>query len=645
VKHAIPFAVLGLSLIAATAIAPQQKEDLYSIPTKSRYSLESFKGKRPQTRAERTNFTETTRYEDIKPFLDSLKLQNANIQVASMGKTALGRELWYVVASRPLITSPAEARRLGRPVAYIQGNIHSGEVEGKEASLALLRDLLQDKNRNVLDSLVVIFQPDYNTDGNEHFDIQSRNRGAQNGPELVGTRTTSCGWNLNRDYVSADAPETRAALAMLNRWNPDLFMDLHTTDGSIHGYALTYSPTLTPTAVTTRAYAADTMLPVIRQRMRDRHGFEVNDYGDFSRTRPAGGGVPGGALGGGGFGGRAGRGGGQQSNAPYMRACDTASFNASNHITQPGTANPGRGGGGGGGGNVGLEAMIADSIPTTGWAFSTYESYARYGTNYYGLRGRLSILSEAFSHDPFARRVASTYDFVSEALSYIAEHRKAVVALGAKADAQMAAWGRDPSTSPTLSVRTRPEMDTTRFEDVRVEMIRPLTDSTKREPGMGNRERTGVIKLVRMPMMVSFVPMITNTLPFAYAFDAKTAVAVRPVLELHGIHVERLSGAATVTAQSFAIDSVSDRGQSESARRMRNAPGRWSAAATQTLPAGSYVVRGGQPYGLLAFYLLEPENDDGLLSWGFFEGLISAQSKYPGIRVTKPVTLRTTTAK
>jgi hypothetical protein len=636
-----PLAVLTLALVAAVAQAPQEKEDLYSIPAKSRYSLQSFAGRKPLTRAERTNFTETSRYEDVVAFIDSLKVLGAKIQVGSLGKTALGRDLPYVVASRPLITTPAEARRLGRPVAFIQGNIHSGEVEGKEASLALLRDLLFDRNRNVLDSIVLIVVPDYNADGNEHFDIQSRNRGAQNGPELVGTRTTSCGWNLNRDYVSADAPETRGALTMLNKWNPDLFMDLHTTDGSIHGYALTYSPTLTPTAVTTGAYVADTMLPVIRARMRERHGFEVNDYGDFSRTRPAGGGAPGGALGGGGFGGR-GRGGQQSANAPYLRGCDTATFNATNRISQPAAPGAARGGGGGGN-NVSLEAMIADSIPTAGWVFSTYEPYARYGSNYYGLRGRISILSEAFSHDPFARRVASTYDFVSEALSYIAERRKEVAALGAKADAQVAAWAKNPSTSPALAVRSR--MDTTRVEDIRVEMITTLTDSSKREAGLGNRHRTGVIKLVKMPVMVSFTPTLTNTLPFAYAFDAKTGGALRPILAQHGITVERLTAAARVTAQSFAIDSVSDRGQSESARRMRDAPGQWNAPAAQSLPAGTYIVRAGQPFGLLAFYLLEPQNDDGLLSWGFFEGLVGSRSTYPVVRITAQATLRSSPAR
>lgn len=646
-KHAAPLLIVALSLVAVAANAPQQKEDLYSIPAKSKYSLQSFAGKKPLTRAERSNFTETSRYEDVVAFIDSLKLLGAKIQIGSLGKTALGRNLPYVIASRPLITTPAEARRLGRPVAYIQGNIHSGEVEGKEASLALLRDLLFDKNKNVLDSMVVIFQPDYNADGNEHFDIQSRNRGAQNGPELVGTRTTSCGWNLNRDYVSADAPETKGALAMLNRWNPDLFMDLHTTDGSIHGYALTYSPTLTPTAVTTGPYVANTMLPVIRTRMRERHGFEVNDYGDFSRIRPAGGGAPGGALGGGGFGGgRAGRGGQQAGTTPpYMRACDTATFNATNKISTPTPPGTGRaGGGGGGGGNVSLEMMVADSIPTNGWAFSTYEPFARYGSNYYGLRGRISILSEAFSHDPFARRVASTYDFVSEALSYVAEHRKEVIALGAKADSQVAAWGRNPATSPQLAVRAD-QMDTTRIEDVRVEMITALTDSSAREAGLGNRQRTGIIKLVRMPMMVSFKPTVTNTLPFAYAFDAKTAAVLRPILDLHGIKVERTTAAASVTAQAFGIDTVTDAGGSESARRMRSAPGQWKDAGTRSLPSGTYVVRASQPFGLLAFYLLEPQNNDGLVAWGFFEGLLSARSDYPVIRITRPATLRTTPAK
>jgi hypothetical protein len=595
---------------SAGLLSAQQPVDTYSIPAKSKYNLQSFVGKRPLTRAERTNFIETSHYDDVIVFIDSLKTLGAKIATGSIGKTIEGRELPYVIASRPLVTTPAEARRLGRPIAYIQANIHAGEVEGKEAMLAMLRDLLFDKQKNVLDSVVLIVQPIYNADGNERFAAQEKNRGAQNGPELVGTRQNASGWNLNRDYIDADAPETRASLAMLNKWNPDLFMDLHTTDGSIHGYALTYSPSLSPTAVNSAPYTTK-LLATIRQRMLDRQGFYVQDYGDFSRPRPDGrGGAPGGALGGGGFG----------------RGADSAAGRAGR---RPGSFQRG----------PSLEQIIADSIPTSGWAFSTYEPFPRYGTNYYGLRNRISILSEAFSHDPFARRVASTYDFVGEILSYVAEHKSEVMNLGKTGDAKVVAWGKSPATSPKLSLRSR--MDTTRMEDVRVEQITPITDSSaKREPGMGMRQRTGIIKNVRMPVMVSFTPTLTSTLPYAYAFDAKTAKAILPLLRLHGLDVEQLTAAATVMAQSFGVDSVMERGRSETSRTMKDLSGKWNAPATQSLPAGMYVVRAGQPFGLVAFYLLEPESDDGLMQWSFYDGIVTPHADFPILRVTKPATFR-----
>lgn len=597
---------LVATLASWVSVAPaQQPVDEYSIPQKSRYSLQSFVGKRPLTRAERTNFAETSHYEDVVSFIDSLKALGAGIATGSIGKTIEGRELPYVIASRPLVTSPADARRLNRPVAYIQANIHAGEVEGKEAMQSLLRDLLFDRRKNVLDSIVLIVQPIYNADGNEKWGPQARNRGAQNGPELVGTRQNASGWNLNRDYIDADAPETRGAFAMFNAWNPDLFMDLHTTDGSIHGYALTYSPPLTPTAVNAIPFATR-MLSDIRARMLDREGFYVNDYGDFSRPGVARGGRA------------AGRG------APPDSAAR-------------GRGGPPRGGGFGGRGPS-LEQIIADSIPTSGWAFSTYESLARYGTNYYGLRNRIGILSEAFSHDPFARRVASTYDFVSEILSYVAEHRAEILALGRQGDAKVAAWAKSPGSSPKLALRSR--MDTTRVEDVRVEQVAPLADSTKREAGMGNRQRTGIIKLVRMPVMASFTPTLTSTLPFAYVFDSATARALLPILQIHGIAVERLDGSASVVAQSFAVDSVIDRGRSETSRMLKDVTGQWRTAARRSLAAGSYVVRAGQPRGLAAFYLLEPESEDGLMQWSFYDGIVAAHTDFPVARITAPATLR-----
>src|ERR1035441_10022535 len=201
-----------------------------------------------QTRAERTKYTETSLYGDVMLSLDSLQQRGAKIRIGFIGRTMQGRDVPYVIASRPLVTSPLEARRLGRPIVYVQGNIHSGEVEGKEALQALVRDLVFDPKKNALDSVVFIVVPDYNADGNDNLAPQARNRGAQNGPEMVGTRANSQGINLNRDYVRAETSETRGSLAMFNAWDPDVFVDLHTTDGSYHGYALTYSPSLHPAA-------------------------------------------------------------------------------------------------------------------------------------------------------------------------------------------------------------------------------------------------------------------------------------------------------------------------------------------------------------------------------------------------------------
>jgi len=572
-------AFLGFCLIfalSAASLQAQQRVDRYGIPATARYQPFQVDGKRPLTRAERTNFAETSLYADVLQFIDSLTVLGARIETGSIGKTTEGRDLPYVIASRPLITSPEEARSQGRPVAYIQANIHAGEVEGKEAMLAMLRDLLFDPEPNVLDSIVLIVQPIYNADGNEK--LAPNNRRSQNGPALAGTRSTGANINLNRDYVGADAPETKASLAMLNRWDPNLFMDLHTTDGSIHGYALTYAPSLMPTAVTVGPYLFDTLMPEIRRRVLDRQGFYMNDYGGFSRPRPA---------------------------------------------------TPEAGGGRGSGrGGASLEAMIADSIPS-GWSFRTYEYLPRYGTNYYGLRGRLSVLSEAFSHDPFPRRIASTYAFVSEILSYLAENRREILALAEAADDSVAAWAENPGSSPPLALRAR--MDTTRVEDVRVEEVVPLTDSTKAEAGMGSRQRTGIVRLVPMPVMASFTPTLTSTLPFAYAFDAAAADSLRPILAIHGVQVEELTAPATVTAQGFLIDSIIDGGQRETPRNLISLTGTWNAPASRRLPAGSFIVRGGQPYGLMAFFFLEPESSDGLMS--YLGALMAPGREYPVIRI------------
>src|SRR5690242_8583843 len=359
----------------------------------------------PRTRPELTRYQETSRYADVRQFLDSLRKLGAPLTFGSIGKTTEGRLIPFVVASRPMVATAVDAKRLGRPIVYVQGNIHAGEVEGKDALLALIRDLTFAPKPNVLDSIVLIAVPIYNADGNERFAPQAVNRTEQNGPELVGTRANAQNLDLNRDYVKAEAPETRASLAMFNAWDPDVFVDLHTTDGSFHGYALTYSPSLSPAAVFGGVYARDSLLPVLRQRMRTRHGFEVFDYGNFVSDE---------------------------------------------------------------------RGLVADSSLREGWA--TYDPRPRFGTNYFGIRGRIAILSEAYSHDSLSRRIASTYAFVSEILSLVAERGSSIRSLSARADSLPLAWGRSPDSLQIVAVRS--ELASPRSLDVIKEDIEKIGDSS-----------------------------------------------------------------------------------------------------------------------------------------------------------------------
>src|SRR6185436_20918573 len=73
----------------------------------------------PRTRAERTNYTETSHYDDVVAFIDSLKRIGAPISVGTIGTTSERREIPYVIASRPLVSTPEAAHALGRPIVYV----------------------------------------------------------------------------------------------------------------------------------------------------------------------------------------------------------------------------------------------------------------------------------------------------------------------------------------------------------------------------------------------------------------------------------------------------------------------------------------------------------------------------------------------
>jgi len=181
------------------------------------------------THAERSGFTQTGRYEEVERLChDFARAHPRAVRCTAFGRTPQGRTMWALVASQSGALTPEAARRAGLPVTLIQGGIHAGEIEGKDAGFLALRDQLA--RPGALRSQVLVFVPVFNVDGHERFGAW--NRPNQRGPEQMGWRTTAQNLNLNRDYAKADAPEMQAMLGLVRAWDPLVAVDLHTTDGA-----------------------------------------------------------------------------------------------------------------------------------------------------------------------------------------------------------------------------------------------------------------------------------------------------------------------------------------------------------------------------------------------------------------------------
>jgi len=497
------------------------------------------------TRAERSGFKVTSSQADVVAFLDSLLSRGAGIRVGTLGTSAQGRRIPYAIASRPLVEGPADAHRSGKPVVVLQGNIHGGEVEGKEAAQMLLRDLTLGPLRALLDSLVIVFIPIYNTDGNDAFGPAARQRAGQNGPDTVGLRANGMGLDLNRDYIKQEAPETRAAAALVDAWDPDLFIDLHTTNGSYHGYALTYAPGLNPNSSPANDWVRDRLLPEVRTRMRTRHRQEIFDYGNFQNQHP-------------------------------------------------------------------------DSLIQGWW---TYDARPRFGVNWMGMRGRMGILSEAYSNADFATRVSATYNFVTEVFRFVAAERATVKRLVAESAA------RRPD-SVALRSTFGPPRD--------LEVIAELTEAGgDGAGGFARRRRTGVFRTIRMPVVDRFVAARKEAMPVAYLLPPQHS-PLAEALRRHGVIVHRLSAGWSGEVEAFRIDSLTAAAGVFEGHRNVTVAGRWQARPGDAR-AGWFMVPTDQRLGVLAAYLLEPASEDGFVQWNFLDRDLRRGGDAPILRVRQPV--------
>ena len=191
------------------------------------------------THYEKSGFNRTPRYDETAAYSKMLASSSSMVNYISIGVSPQGREIPLLILDKDGLTSPEQIRAKGRVVVLAEASIHAGEPDGKDAGLMLIRDIaINGKHMEILENASLLFIPIINVDGHEDFGSQYRIN--QNGPEEVGARFTAHRLNMNRDFIKADAPETRALLKLYGKWMPEIFIDIHVTNGADFQYVSTY---------------------------------------------------------------------------------------------------------------------------------------------------------------------------------------------------------------------------------------------------------------------------------------------------------------------------------------------------------------------------------------------------------------------
>ncbi len=494
-----------------------------------------------KTVAESSNYTATATEAEVRAYLEELTSQWPVASLQTIGDTVEGRPLWAVVCE-PTI------RSIDRPVTVlVLGGIHSGECDGKEAILALARDLRDNKQGDWWKSLRLIFVPNYNADGNERR--SEHHRLHQEGPaEGMGVRENAQSLDLNRDFVKLESPESQALIGALNNFDVDILIDTHTTNGSLHQHDLTYDIPHNPAAPKNLdRWLRTDLMPTVTDRLKEQ-GILTFYYGNFN----------------------------------------------ANH---------------------------------TEW--TTYGHIPRYSTEYMGLRGKIGILSESYSYKSYQRRIEASYNFVLELLRRTAEQEQVVREQIDEATAQI--------DSAVFPIQAR--LATT-AERIPIPGYVASDGSLPKRPFNAQKIRESQ----KRDHFVRFVnraePTKSVTLPSAYVIPRDYSWAISRLM-MHGIGVKRLQQSQTVDAEHYIVKSLKRASLFQGHRNLVIETEVESGSVR--LNANAFVVECNQPLTELTAYLLEPESEDSLVAWNFFDPDIQPGKTIPIYRVMGPLDSLVTT--
>lgn len=494
-----------------------------------------------QTVAEKSDYKSTSDFKDVTDFIDLLKKSSPYIRVENIATSTEGRDLPLLIIGNPLPKSPKDLVNDKRIVIYIQANIHAGEVEGKEASLMFARDLLSDKNPGLLKDVVLLICPLFNPDGNEK--ISPLNRTHQNGPvNGVGVRYNGQFLDLNRDAMKAESPEVRGVLTnVFNKWDPSVFMDCHTTDGSYHVEPTTFTWMVNPNGDNSLiSYMREKMIPEMSHTLLNKYKVENCFYGEF------------------------------------------------------------------------YDMMD----PSKGWVLDASEP--RYMTNYFGIRNRLGILNENYVYADFKSRVLGCYNLIKSLLDYSSSHKSEIKNMLIDVDNKTIARGQNPAVADSFAieykVRAVPDKVTVRTYEADV-----VTDTT----GRRNYKRSDRQKDVTIPYYIDYYPTVNVKFPFAYILTTSDQEIIG-LLKVHGLKVEKLSELLRIDVQRFVISELKGESRLNQGHYSNTIKGKF-VTETIDFPAGTIIVKTAQPLANVAAYLLEPQSNDGMMTWNFFDRYLVPQ--------------------
>jgi len=549
--------VMAMGVFLA-ACSTQKKEDSADKTVK----LEELK-----TPAEESEWERTTSSKEVLEYCKTVADNSGGriILDDTTFKTEAGTPIPYMIISDKAPKGPDEVDE-DKGVVYVNCNIHSGEVEGKEAMMIFAREVAQGKHDDLLKDLVVVIVPNSNPDGND--DLGKNRIETQFTPKMVGTRTEGNGLNVTKLETACG----RTIVQLMNDWNPILFIDAHATDGSYMRHAVTYNWGLNA--------GTD---PELLEYNRDVFCSRALRKGSYLESK-------------------------DKVAVPY--------------------------------GNWGY---YYSGIVDEGWR--TFEDYARYTTNYAGLRNRLALLLEVYSYDKFPVRVETQYECIYGALKVVAKDKDEIKEMIAAADARSkdrAKNGIDPERD---IVALNSEMTPMPFEGKdKLTVLSYETDEEGQVIGTRLYDEEGDPYDIEYGKPVdyeteywgTFVPTDVETMGAYYLID-NDCKEFADLMKFHGVEMTKLKEDITLNAEDYLhynIQSYTSGGAVIDGTARDEYEGHYQTLVTGewangdksiVIPAGTYVISTAQRFGSFAALMCEPAAVDGGVAWNYFDNYFDSK--------------------